>query len=130
MNRIILVLDPEYGKNICDLVDAEGVRIWLLNTPTNYLWARKIWDEFGKSGEQEELKLNTFDRVDDEDDKSLIISVLELIEEHHNELSDGEDWSEIEVVGTPITDAIEKEAAEYGARRFEKTRSGFLMCRS
>ena len=127
MYRITLVVDDCFGRRVLDL--AQTTYVWLVESTENDLWAKLACETLQHGGDPLLHGVSTFRRERGEDLDSLIIRVLDMIDEHHGEFAHEPEWSEIEVLGASPSSAIEAAAIEYGVARCEPISGGFRLFR-
>jgi hypothetical protein len=123
---VFVVLDREYGGGVAELVHAGPV--WMVDSTTNRAAARNFWVE---NPERSELDgVTVFTSVEGMTAEAVLIAELDTIDLHHGEHSADPPYSVVEVIGTPITDAIKREFSRFGFDEFCETTVGFRAGRS
>lgn len=125
--RITLVIDESCGSQLDELVRTSYV--WAIQSPENDRWAAQHWQASSPLSDPLQFGLTTFARLPAETDTELVIRLLEMIDDHHGEFSHEPAWSQIDVLGTHLTDEIADAARCYGVERFDETPEGFRLVR-
>lgn len=127
MYRIVLVIDEHFGHRLIDL--ARTAYVWIVQSAENDPWAQRVWDERSNNGDPLLNGVTTFQHCNGDTTDDMVMRLLEMIDEHHGEFAHDPQWSEIEVIGTSLTKAIEDEARIYGVERCTITPTGFRLIR-
>jgi hypothetical protein len=127
MCRIALVVDECFGSKVLEL--ARTMYVWLIESDENDQWAKLAWTAPQQNDDPLLYGVTTFKRQQGEDLDSMIIRLIDMIDEHHGEFAHDPEWSEIDVVGACLSSAIEVAAADYDVDRCEVVASGFRLCR-
>jgi hypothetical protein len=119
-HRVTVVVDPEFGTRLRDLLTEEAV--WVVDSSTNAPVIHAIWHE-QKTTTSTEVTSFKFDT--DASPEDWLIYELSTIELHHGEYSHDPPWSVLNVVGVPWSDRIAGELAELGFTQHVDTPLGF-----
>jgi len=128
MYRIVLVVDEHFGQRLLKL--ARTAYVWIVQSTDNDLWAKNAWESCPDSEDPLLHGVSSFGRQQNESTESLIVRVLDMIDEHHGEFAHDPEWSEIDVVGGELTTAIMEAARTYGVTECNATQVGFQLMRS
>ena len=124
INKVALVLDPDYGDKLTSLADVSHV--WVIDTPSNRAVASEYWAQ--NPTYQAELGITTFNS----ENKSRLescLNILEAVDTHHGPHSSDPPYSVIEVIGLPLTDDAKAAIEGLGFETFETTVEGFRATR-
>ncbi|HEV8366910.1 MAG TPA: hypothetical protein VGQ39_03075 [Pyrinomonadaceae bacterium] len=121
MNKVALVLEPEYGERLIGL--AAGSHVWVVNTPTNRAAATEYWSR--NPGHRVETGITTFKYAEEASRLETYLGILDRLDLHHAEYSSNPPYSELEVIGLPLTKKAKLAARDLGFVRFEQTAEGF-----
>jgi hypothetical protein len=127
MYRIALVVDESFGRRVIEL--AKEVYVWLVQSKENDRWASAALELSSDSEDPLLRGVSTFARAGGEQTDDLIVSLLELIDDHHGEFAHDPPWSEIDVIGAAVTPKIEDAARKYGVVECRTTPTGFRLVR-
>jgi hypothetical protein len=119
-HRVTVVVDPEFGTRLHDLLIEEAV--WIVDSSTNAPVIHAIWHD-RKSKTSTEVTCFKFDSHASPED--WLIAELSTIELHHGEYSHDPPWSVLNAVGVPWSDRIASELAEFGFTQHVDTPLGF-----
>jgi hypothetical protein len=124
INKVALVLDPDYGDKLTSLADVSHV--WVIDTPSNRTVASEYWAL--NPTHQAELGITTFSS----ENKSRLescLKILETVDMHHGPHSSDPPYSVLEVIGLPLTDEAKAAIEDLGFETFETTVAGFRATR-
>lgn len=119
INKVILVVDKNYGQRLLDLVGTAA--IWIIDTETNRMAVQENWRLNPKP--ERELSVTTFKYSDEATATETCLSILNDIDLHHGEYSGG--YSVFEVIGTKLNKRLQAALTELGFNAFVKTAEGF-----
>jgi hypothetical protein len=125
MNKVILVLDPDYGDNLASLA-ALG-HVWVIDTPANLAAASEYWAQ----NQKHEVKtgITTFKSSENESRLESCLNILETIDLHHGKYSSHLPYSVLEIIGLRLTDEVKSAIKALGFGTFESTVEGFRAMR-
>ncbi len=125
MNKVALVLEPEYSKKLAPLAAASHV--WVVDTPAN----REAASEYRaqKPNHKAESGITTFKFSEDESRLETFLGILATVDLHHGAYSANPPYSELEVIGVPLTSEAKSAVRGLGFGRFETTAEGFRATR-
>ncbi len=123
MTPVVLVVQDDFGERAGALV--ADAFVWMVNSPVNGAAARSLWARGHGAGTS---RLTTFDRSAGEAHEALVRRAFVMIDDHHGEWTHSQ-WSEIEVIGCPLSDALREEAALLGGEGVDPTLDGFRLTR-
>jgi len=123
-SRVAIVVDRAFGAQLHEL--SRSRHVWVVESPANASVIHEIWrdtsHENGGSG------VTSFKNNTDLSVEEICIGIVPVVEEHHGEFSSHPPWSELEVVGVPLTQTLQSAFEDVGASSFEATPRGFI-CR-
>ncbi len=125
MNKVTLVLDPNYGDKLASLA-AVG-HVWIIDTLVNRAAASEYWARNPKH--QVETGITTFKSSENESGLESCLNILETIDLHHGKYSSNPPYSVLEIVGLLLTDDVKSAIEVLGFRAFETTVEGFRATR-
>ena len=123
--KVIVVVDPEFGEQLARL--PAGVPVWIVDTDANRPVAHRLWNE--RPDENHLTGITTF-RITNPSPEENLIQQLSAIDLHHGPDSADPPYSELEVIGTPLTERVKSALAEFDFDQFSSTQRGFLAARS
>jgi hypothetical protein len=107
---VTIVVDGNFGDRLTEL--ASSGPVWIVETPTNRLAVDREWKESPAIGHLEGVTI--FDSGGVATPDKVFINVLDTVDLHHSEYSANSPYSEIRVIGTGVTDEIERELFNIG----------------
>jgi len=125
MYRIVLVVDEHFGCKLLELVHTGYV--WIVQSGDNDLWTERVTEGLPDTDDPLTQGVSSFVREQNESTESLVIRVLDMIDEHHGEFAHEPPWSEVQVIGMELTDTVVEASRAYGVTQCETTRSGFVL---
>ena len=123
--RVYVVVDREFGEKLTVL--PPGVPIWIVDSPVNRAVAQRRSRETPEDNHLTGVTL--FSGKDDASPERLLLGELETIDLHHGVFSHDPAWTILEVLGSPLTVAVEAALSQYGFDQFERTASGLRATR-
>ncbi len=125
VNKVTLVLEPEYGGKLAALASISHV--WVVDTPANRAAASEYWAQRlrqkGKSG------ITTFKFSEGASRLETCLGILATVDLHHGTYSSNPLYSELEVIGVPLSAKVKSAIRDLGFGRFERTAEGFHATR-
>ncbi len=125
MNKVALVLEPEYGGKLAPLAAASHV--WVVDTPANRAAASEYWAR--NPGYSVASGITTFKSSESASRLETCLGILATVDLHHGAYSSNPPYSELEVIGVPLTDEAKSVVQGLGFERFETTPAGFRATR-
>ena len=122
-NKVILVVDKNYGQRLLDLVGTGA--IWIIDTETNRMAVKENWHL--NPNPKVELSVTTFKYSAEATATETCLSILNVIDLHHGECYTG--YSVFEVIGTKLNKRLRAAITELGFNTFVKTAEGFRASR-
>jgi hypothetical protein len=125
MNKVALVLEPDYGSKLASL--AAISHVWVVDTPANRVAA----SEYRALNPKHKLEtgITTFKAPENASQLETCLGILATVDLHHGEYSSTPPYSELEVIGVPLTDEVKSAIRDLGFGRFEATAEGFRATR-
>ena len=123
---VALVLDPNYGTKLNDLV--RRMPVWVADTPINRSVTEELWKQYREAGSATELsifKINTDVSLED-----TCLSILNTIDLHHGEYSSEPPYDMLEVIGIAASPSIRKALSSIGFATVIDSPAGFQASRS
>jgi hypothetical protein len=117
MNKVTLVLEPEYGEKLARLAAASHV--WVVDTPANRGAASEYWAQ--NPNHKAESGITTFKVSEDVSRLETFLGILATVDLHHGAYSSNPPYSELEVIGVPLTGEAKSAVRGLGFGRFEPT---------
>jgi hypothetical protein len=117
-----VIVDPKFGARLRTIPEEEPV--WIVDTDTN----RLAYETVGKERQSQGIAvdLSSFKADLKASPEEWLISEISTIDLHHGEMSHNPPWSIINVIGTPWSESIRTELAQFGFEQHEDTPVGFL----
>jgi hypothetical protein len=125
MKKVAIVLDPDYGNKLASL--AAGAHVWIVDTPANRAAASEYWAQNARH--KVESGVTTFKFSENASRLETCLDILATVDLHHGEYSSNPPYSELEVIGLPLTDKAKSAIKDLGFGRFETTAEGFRATR-
>lgn len=125
MNKVALVFEPEYGRKLAPL--AAVSHVWVVDTPANRAAASEYWAQ--NPGHKVEAGITTFKYSEGASRLGAYLGILATVDLHHGTYSSNPPYSELEVIGVPLTDEAKSATRDLGFMRFEPTAEGFRATR-
>jgi hypothetical protein len=123
--KVSVVVDPEFGEQLAVL--AQGVPVWIVDSPTNKAVAKRLWKE--RPHDNSLTGITTFDFSASDAPGEIAVSMLDTIELHHGRHSADPAYTVIEVFGATLTENVKIGLSEYGFNKFYPTSTGFRATR-
>lgn len=125
INKVVLVLDPNFGDKLESL--ASQSHVWIIDTPHNQAIATKHWQTHPQ--DKIETGITTFKFSSNKALEEVCLGILDTIDLHHGKYSSNPPYSILEIVGLPISEEIQAALEELGFKVFEPTPDGFRASR-
>ena len=125
-SRVLVILDPEYGERLQPAW--EGQPIWVELSPINEPVVRELWRGVPAPNHLTGITGLTFDPSLSAEDR--LLAKLYTIDLHHGPYSTTRPYTELEVIGCPLSDRIRTALSELGFTNFEEKNHGFLADRT
>ena len=124
--RVIVVVDRAFGERLESI--ARGIPVWIIDSPTNRAFVEKLWREYP---EPSHLKgITIFNSPEDASAERSLLGQLDTIDLHHGAYSADPPYSELEVIGAVLTEAIQTALEQTGFKEIRPTDSGFRAVQS
>lgn len=121
IDKVVLVLEPEYGEKLAQL--ATDSEVWVVDTPTNRAAASEYWKQ--NSTHLARLGITTFKFSPDASRLETFLAILETVDLHHAGYSSNPAYSELGIIGLPLTRPAIQALRELGFAKFESSAEGF-----
>jgi hypothetical protein len=119
-DKLYVIVERSFGERLATL--PEGIPVWIVDTPKNKPVAQRLWK--ARQHHDHFTGITTFNDNSSSSPETILISNLDTIELHHPR------YTQLEVLGTPLTDEIRTELGQYGFNEFQPTPEGFRCLRS
>ena len=119
--RVAIVVDREFGGRLLPL--ARRLHVWICDTPANRGAAERVWAAIPPDAIWNEVGVTTFRVGENDCPEDMANYPIGDIDLHHPA------WSQIEVYGVRLNDALRAAWQEYGADEFKETQEGFVCSR-
>jgi len=123
--RVFVVLDREYGERLSALTQRGPV--WIVDTPVNRAAADNMRALHRYRSHLDGI--TTFATGNGLSPEDLFINELDTIDLHHGIYSADPPYTELEVIGTAISDKVKAELSQFSFNAFQPTTEGFLAIR-
>jgi hypothetical protein len=124
--RVIVVVDRAYGEQLESIT--RGIPVWIIESPTNRAFVEKVWREYP---EPSHLKgITIFNSPEDASAERSLLDQLDTIDLHHGAYSSDPPYSELEVIGVVLTEAIQTALEQTGFKPIHPTKSGLRAVQS
>jgi hypothetical protein len=124
-NKVTLVLEPNYDGKLSPLATISHV--WVVDTPANRAAALEYWAQNSKH--KRGTGITTFKTSENASRLETFLGILATVDLHHGEYSSNPPYSELEVVGVPLSNKVKSAARDLGFGRIEATAEGFRAMR-
>lgn len=124
--RVLVVLDHEYGDELRAVWS--GQPVWIELSPVNEPIIRSFWEE-----NPDQTSLTGITGMNFEPDmtsEERLVSNLDKIDLHHGPYSTSTPYTEIKVIGCPLTRRIRAALEELGFTEFEEQDISFVAHRT
>jgi hypothetical protein len=119
--RVIVVVDRAFGEQLERIV--RGIPVWIIDSPTNRAFVEKAWREHP---EPSHLKgITIFNSPEGASAERSLLGQLGTIDLHNGACSADPPYSELEVIGVVLTEAIQIALEQTGFKEIHTTDSGF-----
>jgi len=127
-HRVAIVVDRAFGFRLAAL--AANRHVWIVESPTNIPAIRQVWDGTASGDEEDPLGpgVTSFAAKESESTEAMCARVADDVAEHHGEQGHDPPWSELEIVGVPLSARLRQAFEEIGATWVQPTAEGFV-CR-
>jgi hypothetical protein len=124
--RVMVVVDRAFGEQLESIT--RGIPVWIIDSPTNRAFVEKAWREYP---EPSHLKgITIFNSPEDASAERSLLGQLDTIDLHHGAYSADPPYSELEVIGVVLTEAIQTALEQTGFKELHPTDSGFRAVQS
>ena len=123
--KVVVIVDRDFGKRLFDL--PPDTPVWIVNTPSNEAAAREYWREHPKRSHL--TGVTVFNAPASAPPEQMLLSNIDTIDLHHGVYSADPPFTQIEVIGSPLTEQIKEGLADYGFHHFQITEAGFAAVR-
>jgi len=123
--RVFVVLDRVYGKRLSAL--SQRGPVWIVDTTLNRAVALQTWAAHPNGSHLNGV--TTFKASDDCSPEDALINELSTIDLHHGSDSADPAYTELEVIGTTISNKVKAELSQFGFNDFQATAEGFCAIR-
>jgi hypothetical protein len=124
--RVIVVVDRAFGEQLESI--ARGIPVWIIDSPPNRAFVEKVWREYP---EPSHLKgVTIFNSPEDASAERSLLGQLDTIDLHHGAYSADPPYSELEVIGVVLTEAIQTALEQTGFKEIHPTGAGFRAVQS
>jgi hypothetical protein len=122
--KVCVVVDRNFGERLAAL--PQGVPVWIVDTPANKPVAQLLWRD--RKGTHL-TGITTFNDSDSSSSEDLFADQLDTIDLHHGSYSADPPYTQLEVLGAPLTERIRTALSEYGFNEFHLDPEGFHCSR-
>jgi hypothetical protein len=124
---VAVVVDPTFGERLWNL--ARTSHVWIVKSPDNEEAAQALWRGEHDDPAAPRKDVTLFNATGESPDSDFL-SIIDDVELHHGEDSYPDSPANvIEVIGTPLADAVRESLAALGFERFEPSASGGVAFR-
>jgi hypothetical protein len=124
-SRVHLIVAADYGELLRSLPVGEGA--WVADTTANQPVIKNIWAARSSGGGSNHLAgITSFQVASGSTPEDWLLGILDAVDLHHGEYSQTPPYSELRVVGTPLSPRLRAELAEFGFIRYEDSSDGFV----
>jgi hypothetical protein len=126
-HKVFLVVDRTFGGRLVLL--AKQGHVWAVASPENTAAMQMVWGSTQATADNGPMGSGVTSFCSEEPTiERMCEQLADEIDIHHGEGTQDPPWSEIEVVGTPLTDTLREAFSAIGGHSFVSTKEGFL-CR-
>jgi len=121
-----VIVNPEYGDRLLEI--ERGRPVWVTMSTTNQPVVYSLWQTYHEPDHLTDITgfLFTADIGPDE----RFLAQLSTIDVHHGSYSSINPYTELEVIGTPLTVAIREALSHRGFSKFTEGEDSFIATRS
>jgi hypothetical protein len=123
--RVRIVVDPHFGQRLTRLPDREPV--WVVDSEANTPVAKALQAARATSHLH---GVTTFTPFTTGDREHQLLGILDTVDLHHGQYSADPPYSEVEVYGAGLSQAVEQAFRDLGFEHFDATPDGFVASRS
>ena len=125
-SRLFVIVDPEYGRRLLEI--EPGWPVWITMSPTNKPVVYSLWQTCPEPDHLTGTTGFQFDPDIGPDERFL--AQLRTIDVHHGAYSSSNPYTELEVIGTPLTVAIREALSQLGFSKFTEGQDCFVATHS
>jgi hypothetical protein len=125
-SRLFVIVDPEHGRRLLEM--APGWPVWITMSPTNKPVVYSLWQTRPEPDHLTGITGFQFDPDIGPDERFL--AQLRTIDVHHGGYSSSNPYTELEVIGTPLTAAIREALSQLGFSKFTEGQDRFVATHS
>jgi hypothetical protein len=125
-SRLFVIMDPDHGDRLREL--EPGLPVWIAMSPANEPVIRSLWAARPSHDHLTGITGFHFNANDSAEERFL--SEMSMIDLHHGPYSTSNPYTELEVIGTPLTIGIRSALLRYGFSEFSEDQDGFVATRS
>ena len=120
IHRVAVIVDENFCEEKLFSI-ASKMHVWLLESEGNLVKAKAFFEKYSsKSDDLLADGVTTFQSKEEGlSPADILDSVIDEVDEHHNEYSHTPGWSELHVYGAPLTDKIKTVLKEFGFLDFK-----------
>ncbi len=128
-HKIGLVVDRAYGDRLLEL--ARTRHVWVVESPINTPIVRGYWNSSDAQTplDPEGPGITSFDAEECESPEETCTRIADDIDTHHGEYAHVPPWSDIAVIGVPLTEHLRHVFSGLGAVSFKALPNGFICTR-
>lgn len=125
-SALLVILDPGYGTRLREV--PSGRPIWITMSPANEPVVRSLWQTRTDVGSVAGITGFRFDA--DIAAEESFLAKLDTIDLHHGPHSTPVPYTELEVIGVPLTTGVRAALSQIGFTQFTADETGFVTSRS
>ncbi|HMW39535.1 MAG TPA: hypothetical protein PKD57_09030 [Saprospiraceae bacterium] len=120
VHKVAIVVDKNFSKNQL-LSVASKMHVWLIESDSNLKNTKAFYEQYNSSSDDLLADgITTFQNVEKGvSPASVLDSVIDEVDEHHNEYSHTPGWSELYVYGVPLNNKTKAILREFGFLNFQ-----------
>jgi hypothetical protein len=126
VSRLLVVIDPHFGARLQSAWTNQPV--WAVMSPVNEPVIRTLWGAHPQRNHQVGLTGFSIDANATAEDQFL--DELDTIDLHHGPYSSATSYTELEVIGCPLTVPVHQALTQLGFSQFSSERDGFTATRT
>ena len=123
--RVRIIVDPDFGEKSARLPVREPV--WVVDSAANTPVAKRLRGEWAPTSHLDGVTVFTPFLTGGRE--QILLNVLDTVDLHHGHYSADPAYSEVEVYGVPLSDAMERAFRALGFTAFRATADGFITAR-
>lgn len=120
VNRIALILDPNYGHRLISL--CLDMPVWIINSSENLC----VINQLRENDSHRDIQITNFSLNEGESLSHACERIIESLDQHYNEFALDGGYVELDVIGVTLNEVSKQPFSDLGFTQFAKTDDGFV----